>query len=258
MAQLSRLDRRVVIAEPGEVPSGDRHRATRGAERPLGLRIEYTEETRTMSDESPKPTRSAKRAPGRPAMPVERIVSTALELVDEHGAQALSMRSLAQRLNSGTATLYRHFANRQELVSRVVDQLFGSVSMSYEQLLALPWPDALHTVAQHMYSTLSLHAKAAPLLIEQVPTGPQALMQREMCIARLLAAGFEPKLAARTYTTLAHYVLGFAVQIADDSAYFPATVAVADHLSAPLDDEFAFGLHLMIEGLKTTHIDGST
>ncbi|MGB6049599.1 MAG: TetR/AcrR family transcriptional regulator [Rhodococcus sp. (in: high G+C Gram-positive bacteria)] len=225
-----------------------------------------------MSDESPKPTRSAKRAPGRPAMPVERIVSTALELVDEHGAQALSMRSLAQRLNSGTATLYRHFANRQELVSRVVDQLFGSVSMSYEQLLALPWPDALHTVAQHMYSTLSLHAKAAPLLIEQVPTGPQALMQREMCIARLLAAGFEPKLAARTYTTLAHYVLGFAVQIADDSVdpdvvrrfrsldttAFPATVAVADHLSAPLDDEFAFGLHLMIEGLKTTHIDGST
>lgn len=220
-----------------------------------------------MIDENAQPTRSAKRTPGRPSMPVERIVSTALELVDEHGAQALSMRSLAQRLNSGTATLYRHFANRQELVSRVVDQLFGSVSMSYEQLLALPWPEALETVGHHMYSTLSLHAKAAPLLIEQVPTGPQALVQREMCIARLLAAGFEPKLAARTYTTMAHFVLGFAVQIADDSVdpdvvrhfraldttAFPATVAVAHHLSASIDDEFAFGLRLMIEGLKTAN-----
>ena len=52
----------------------------------------------------------------------------ALELVDEHGADALSMRSLAQRLGSGTATLYRHFANRAELVAMVVDRMLGEVS----------------------------------------------------------------------------------------------------------------------------------
>ena len=30
---------------------------------------------------------------------------------------------------------------------------------------------------------------------------------------------------------------------------FPATVAVAEHIPVPLDDEFAFGLELIIDGL---------
>ena len=64
---------------------------------------------------------SARRSRGRPAMPPGRIVAAALELVDAQGADALSMRTLAQRLNPGTATLYRHFANRSELIAHVVD-----------------------------------------------------------------------------------------------------------------------------------------
>ena len=48
---------------------------------------------------------SARRSPGRPPVPLERIVATALQIVDEEGADALSMRTLAQRLGSGTACL---------------------------------------------------------------------------------------------------------------------------------------------------------
>jgi hypothetical protein len=39
-------------------------------------------------------------------VPLERIVATAARIVDEDGSDALSMRTLAQRLGSGTATLY--------------------------------------------------------------------------------------------------------------------------------------------------------
>jgi TetR/AcrR family transcriptional regulator, tetracycline repressor protein len=93
------------------------------------------------------------------------------------------------------------------------------------------------------------------------------MAHRERCIAVLLDNGFPPPLAARAYATLARYVLGFAIQLHTpstghfdaarlsatfrnlDRSVFPATVAVADSLPVPLEDEFAFGLELILEGL---------
>jgi Tetracyclin repressor-like, C-terminal domain len=88
-------------------------------------------------------------------------------------------------------------------------------------------------------------------------------------IAILLDNGFPPALAARSYATLARYILGFAIQLTShrddlddaglsqvfqnlDPHQFPATVEVADSLPVPLDDEFAFGLELIIDGLTQT------
>ncbi|MFK0108449.1 helix-turn-helix domain-containing protein [Streptomyces sp. NPDC091217] len=53
-----------------------------------------------------------RRPAGRPPVPPDRIIAMALRIVDEEGTEALSMRALAERLGSGTATLYRHFGKR--------------------------------------------------------------------------------------------------------------------------------------------------
>jgi TetR/AcrR family transcriptional regulator, tetracycline repressor protein len=209
-----------------------------------------------------------RRSPGRPSLPLERIVATALQIVDDEGAEALSMRTLAQRLDSGTATLYRHFANRAEVIACVVDRIFGEIDSSAEELSPTGWQQACKTVAMGMFEVLRRHGNVAPLLVEGVPIGPNALIQRERLIAVLLASGFPPALAAHSYATLARYVLGFAIQLSGhtppgalddaelsgvfhrlDPEKFPATVAVADHLPVPLEDEFAFGLELIITGL---------
>ena len=213
-------------------------------------------------------TPSDRRSPGRPAVPLERIVATALQIVDEEGAGALSMRTLAQRLDSGTATLYRHFAGRAELTAHVVDRVFGEARFSAEELAAVSWQEAWLMVAQRMFEALSRHGNIAPLLTGQVATGPNAMAVRERCIGVLLDNGFPPRLAARAYATVARYVLGFAIQLsgldspdqpedagqsgifrASDPSVFPATVAAADFLPVPLEDEFAFGLELLVEGL---------
>ena len=47
----------------------------------------------------------------------ERIVATAVELADSDGLAALSMARLAERLGCGTMSLYRHVANKDELVT---------------------------------------------------------------------------------------------------------------------------------------------
>ena len=207
------------------------------------------------------------RSRGRPALPPDRILAAALELVDEQGADALSMRSLAQRLGSGTATLYRHFANRSELVAMMVDRMIGEVDFDADAVAALPWQQACTSFAQQMFDALGRHGNVASLLIGNVPMGPNALARREKILAVLLDNGFPPVVAAHAYATLSRYVLGFAIQLSGsaaveqdaelaaafhelDPARYPATLAAADDLPVPLEEEFAYGLRLIVAGLE--------
>lgn len=172
------------------------------------------------------------------------------------------MRSLAQRLESGTATLYRHFSNRAELVAMVVDHILGEVDLDAYEVAALTWQKGCMLLAQNMFDALSRHGNVASLLIGYIPMGPNALANRERCLSVLLDNGFAPAVAAHAYATLARYVLGFAIQAAEqdaevsaafhglDPARYPATVAVADDLPVPLDEEFEFGLRLIVAGLE--------
>ncbi|MGA8331929.1 MAG: TetR/AcrR family transcriptional regulator C-terminal domain-containing protein [Mycobacterium sp.] len=197
---------------------------------------------------------------------MDRIVMTALQLVDDEGPDALSMRTLAQRLNSGTATLYRHFSSRADLVASVVDRVFGAIELDVATLSGMAWQDACKAAAQSMFDVLSRHRNATSLLADDVPIGPNALAARERMIALLLDNGFPPVLAARSYATLARYILGFAMQLNNSHVglgdaklaqifhnlnpdQFPATLTVADSLPVPFEDEFAFGLDLIVEGL---------
>lgn len=216
------------------------------------------------------------RSRGRPAIPLDRILDAALEVVDECGADALSMRSLAQRLGSGTATLYRHFASRSELVALVVDRILGEIEITDAAPADLPWQHCCISFAQGMFDALALHGNVAPLLIGHVPIGPNAMARREYVLAVLLENGFSPVTAAHTYATLVRYVLGFAIQLSGsadtdhadtdhedaqlsamfqqlDPGRYPAVVAVAAELPVPLAEEFAFGLQLIVAGLERLH-----
>jgi AcrR family transcriptional regulator len=210
---------------------------------------------------------SSGRSRGRPALPPERILAAAVEILDERGADALSMRLLAQRLESGTATLYRHFPNRSELVALVVDHILGEVEIDPHVVDGLSWQQASMFIAQSMFDALGRHGNVAALLIDYTPMGPNAMAHRELCLSVLLANGFTPAVAAHAYATLARYVLGFAIQHSGaagiqqdaelanafhqlDPARYPATVAVADDLPVPLAEEFAFGLQLIVAGLE--------
>lgn len=210
-------------------------------------------------DAVPAPGRSR----GRPPLPKERIVAAALKIVDDEGADALSLRVLAQRLDSSTATLYRHFANRAELVSHIIDHTFGAVPVQADELRSLGWEDACRAMATWMFETLRRHPNVAPLLLTQAPTGPNAMALRELALQVLLDAGFSAPVAIRCYATLSRFVLGFAIQLDDDEADAelaaayrqsaedgcPATAAVAAFAPVPLDDEFSFGLDLLVAGL---------
>jgi AcrR family transcriptional regulator len=182
------------------------------------------------------------------------------------------MRLLADRLGSGTATLYRHLAGKDELMAYIVDRILGEVEIETDAdtLSSTAWQDATARRASAFYEVLKNHPNALPLLLSQVPVGPNALVNRERSVAELLARGFPLDLAARAYTAVAHYAVGFALQQhapaapqredaaklrdfyrALDANTYPATVAAADELtSVPLDQEFRFGLQLVLDGIE--------
>ncbi len=75
------------------------------------------------------------------------ILSAALELVDDAGLSALSLRSLGKRLGVSQAAFYRHFPDKAALLEGICEQLWR---LTYERFLALVQVgDAAHDDATH-------------------------------------------------------------------------------------------------------------
>jgi AcrR family transcriptional regulator len=176
-------------------------------------------------------------------MPVDRVIVAALELVDEVGPGEFSMRLLAQRLRSSTATLYRHFAGKDEILVHVVDNVLGEVPRHLPDLAdTSTWQERLVAGADALFRTLKEHPKVVSLFDDLLPLGPRGLAGREAAVDILLSGGFPPEIAARAYTAVAHYVIGFAIQLRAGGT--------------SLDDEFRFGLQLIVDGLAKQLIGG--
>src|SRR3984885_15850477 len=71
---------------------------------------------------------SRRDRPGKPPLSRAAIVETALMLVQQDGLDAVTLRNVAQRLDTGPASLYVYVANRDELLERVLDQVLSEVS----------------------------------------------------------------------------------------------------------------------------------
>ena len=199
------------------------------------------------------------RRPGsRQPLGREFILDAALAIIDTHGAEALTMRALAAQLDSGTATLYRHFPNRAALIADVIDRVLGTIDSIAP---SGTWQQVCKFLAQQLFDTLAAHPNIAPLLVENRPTGQGTLAGREQFLAVLLRDGFTPDTAGRLYATTAHYVIGFAVQLRThaevpstldipgaDPLHFPATAKTVASGALPMTiaEEFAYGLDLIL------------
>ena len=181
------------------------------------------------------------------------------------------MRALAEQLDTSTATLYRHVDSKDDLMVHVVDKVLGVIASTDEKRDSASWQEASRARMVRLHEALSSRPKLLPLIAAEVPIGPNGLAAREAVITELIAYGFEIDLAARVYTTLAHYTVGFAVQQHApgaptraeaselrryyrnlDSDRFPSTRAAAQALTGvSARDEFLEGLQFILDGIET-------
>lgn len=89
------------------------------------------------------------------------ILSAALELVDDAGLSALSLRSLGKRLGVSQAAFYRHFPDKAALLEGICEQLWR---LTYERFLALvQGADGVHDdAAPGASATAAAPATSAP------------------------------------------------------------------------------------------------
>ena len=87
--------------------------------------------------------RAAKRSTASSTAKLSRelIIDTALDTIDESGAQGLSMRSLAQQLDVEAMSLYRYVHGKEDLLEGVVALLMGNLTESLDDELAEHWDE---------------------------------------------------------------------------------------------------------------------
>jgi len=203
---------------------------------------------------------------GRPPIALELIISTALEMIDAQGPDAFSFRALAQRLSSGTATLYRHVSDKSELFALVIEHVLSSVEVP--ELENSTWDEQCEALMRAIYDQLAAHPGVSTALVTHFPNDHHAASLRERLFTALLDGGFTADVAATGGATLARYTLGFAIQsglelssapeaptpdptpVASQERH-PATASLSHLLPKPLHEEFEFGMQLLLQGLNT-------
>jgi len=141
---------------------------------------------------------------------VDRIVDAALEIMATDGYDAVTMRSVARRLDTGPASLYAHVANRLELDQHVVNRIAAGIAVPEPD--PEHWDDQLRDLGRRTLEAFRAHPGSARASLGMVPSEEGALMQAEAMMAILLAGGIKPQLAAWFGDLMALYIGAVAVE----------------------------------------------
>jgi AcrR family transcriptional regulator len=231
---------------------------------------------------APQQTVAARGGPGgrttERELTRDRIVDAAIALADAEGMAAVTMRRLATELGVAVMSLYRHVANKDELVLLMTDRVFAEVSLpdpppegwraQIEAVARLEW----HLGKRHPW-IVSVMSLTRPLMI---PAG-MAHTDWVMRVAR--ENGFDLQTSLHIAVTLAGLLLGIGAslqmeadaqretgltnhewmekqgeqfELPDFSTRFPQLTAAAGlpRLEMSLDTLYEFGLSLMLDGLE--------
>jgi AcrR family transcriptional regulator len=208
---------------------------------------------------------------GRPRLNRDRVLRTALALADQGGFDGLSMRKLAEQLGVVPMALYKHVADKDELLDGMVDLVFAEVEVPTD----VPWRAAMRIRAIAMRDALRRHPWAVGRMESGTP-GPANLRHHNAVLACLRdGAGFPFRTAVHAYSLMDSYVYGFALQdrgmTGDISAEakrrrevvaarhqapaeaYPYLIEVAEQFARHGYDygqEFEFGLDVILDGIE--------
>jgi AcrR family transcriptional regulator len=217
----------------------------------------------------------------------DRVLRAAVALADEAGIESLSMRNLAQDLGVVPMALYKHVANKDELLDGMIDVVVGEIDPP------VPDTDWKHVVRGRILSArqVLLRHPWAPLAIESRNMAtPAILAYLDSMIGTFRAGGFSADLAHHVMHAMGSRILGFSQELFDASrragrsgtanpdppaalppevaARFPHVAEIA--MAASHDDasvvgqgcddqfEFEFALDLLLDGIERLQQQGWT
>ena len=100
------------------------------------------------------------------------IVQAALESIDRHGSQGLTMRGLGQELSVEAMSLYRYVSGREDLLEAVIAELLDDIRPHMDELLARTWQGYLQSLSHAVRQIAIEHPAAFPLVATRHPAAP--------------------------------------------------------------------------------------
>lgn len=213
-------------------------------------------------------TASPPRGRQRPPLTRERVLREALGVADERGIDALSMRRLGQLLGVEAMSLYRHVADKDDLLDGIADLVMAEIEPPSTDA---DWRPAIRRSAISVHDALRRHPWAGPVIESRLHPGPARLRYLDAVIGVLRGAGFSLPMVANAFMALDSHIYGFTMQeqnmpfAMEDApqvvamlartifADYPNVFAMAELAatggeSIPVD--FEFGLDLILDGLE--------
>ncbi|MEU7904890.1 TetR/AcrR family transcriptional regulator C-terminal domain-containing protein [Actinoplanes sp. NPDC049118] len=206
----------------------------------------------------------------------DRVLHAAVSLTDVIGIESLSMRKLAQDLGVVPMALYKHVANKDELVGGMVDVVVAEIDppehgTAWKPAVRQRVLSARRTMLRHPWVSRAIETRQAPT--------PAVLAYLDSVIGMFRAGGFSADLTHHVMHAMGSRVLGFTQELFTSpepvdpavhaaaarelAAAYPnvAEMALAAaHEDASIvgsgcDDqfEFEFALELLLDGFERLH-----
>jgi AcrR family transcriptional regulator len=218
-----------------------------------------------MATTTSEPVRSRQR------LTAGRVIDGAMALADEIGVHALTIRRLADALDTKPMTIYHHLPGKEAILDGMVDRVFAQIDRPPSDM---GWKAAMRHRCVSARDVLNRHPWAAPLMETRTNPGPETLGHHDAVLGCLRDGGLSLEMTAHVYALLDSYVYGFALveagmpatggtEMADlavglieplpDGAFPHLSEFTTGHVLQPGYDyrtEFEFGLDLILDALE--------
>jgi AcrR family transcriptional regulator len=209
----------------------------------------------------------------RSALTKERVLRAAVDVADRDGVDALSMRRVAADLGVVPMALYRHVANKDEMLDGMLDLVIGEIDPPRTDG---GWKTAVRERILSARRALLRHPWASRVIESRSEPSPVMLAYMDSMIGLFRAGGFSLDLTHHAMHAMGSRILGFAQELYDDTAdpepgteaemwaamadVYPNIVALVQTVyhddstvvgGRGCDDqlEFEFALDLLLDGL---------
>jgi TetR/AcrR family tetracycline transcriptional repressor len=174
----------------------------------------------------------------------DEVLDAALELLDEVGLDALTVRRLAERLEVQPGALYRHYPSKAALLDAMVERLVATETI--EGPSDADWDESVRRIAFGSRTAMLARRDGARLVTTFRKPGPSVMAGWHAFIGLLTEAGLSQDTAASAVDTVFAYVNGFTIEEQNRQA---------DHPRAKRDRQFGAGLDLIINGIRIALTD---
>lgn len=144
----------------------------------------------------------------RPPLTRAQVLESALQLMDEGGVEALTMRRLAARLNVEAMSLYNHVKDKRDLLEGAANLALSRIPMPAP---TMKWRQRIEALVVGLYDALLVRPQLLPLIAreEVAPTDPAVMALLECAAAALAESGLPPALQVSAFRGLIALCFGF-------------------------------------------------